>query len=427
MTALLSAYAGLGRLAAPMIAMHLRRRQARGKEHPDRLPERFGTPSKPRPEAPLIWLHAASVGESLSALPLIEALQGRHPNTEFLLTTGTATSAALLSHRASHVLHQFAPVDTPRAVGQFLDHWRPDLGIWIESELWPNLVLDAHRRKIPLALVNARMSEKSARGWGYAPRSAAQLLNAFGLRLCQTNEVAARLADLGADPQRTLVTGDLKASRPVEAPDADALARMRDAIGERPVLLSASTHPGDEEVALAAHQHLAKRLPRLLSIIAPRHPSRGPAIARMAMSAGYQAVLRSDGNEPSGEIYIGDTLGELALWYALAPIALIGGGWDGVGGHNPMEAAQQGCLAVSGPDVAAFRPAYEALSEIGAATLVTRSEAPEAICAAFDADGSLTAQSIAARRAAIPASAPDLRPLNRSIHALGPLLDGALR
>ncbi len=423
-TPLLSLYRAGTRLGAPLIARHLRKRAARGKEDAGRLAERFGRGAMPEDARRTVWIHAASVGEALSALPLIGAVRKAYPDTRMLMTTGTVTSAKLIAERAPDVVHRFAPVDTPHAVAGFLDQWRPDIALWMESELWPNMLQETAAREIPITLINARMSKTSARNWGFARGSAAALLNAFDLRLAQTEEIQQRLLALGADD--VVVTGDLKAARGFDPVDDKALAGMRDVIGARPLWLAASTHPGDELAVLQAHEALALDAPDLLTIIAPRHPERGAEIEAMAAERTLGVTRRAVGGQPTGMIYVADTLGELPLWYSLAPIALIGGGWDKVGGHNPLEAAQRGVAVLSGDDVPAFVDTYARLTDAGAAKMLEkRGDLAPALRNLTEA-GHPNIGARAMGLAGEKSGAPDPEPLDKTLAALSPLLARAL-
>jgi len=354
------------RLAAPLLRWNLRRRVGLGKEEAARLPEREGF-SAMRPKGKLIWLHAASVGESLSILPLIEALAARDPALTLLVTTGTVTSAHLLpqrlpEHLRGRVLHRFAPLDVPQWVGRFLDGWRPDAAGFVESELWPNTLAACAARGVPLALLNARMSDRSARRWGrFAPGFARHLLGHFALIMPRSAEDAARLAALGAP--RLAPPGDLKlAAAPLPA-DPAALAALRAAIGPRPVLFAASTHPGEEEQIIAASAQIRANFPDLLTIIAPRHPERGAAIA--------EAPRRAMGALPgTGPLYIADTMGELGLFYRVASLTFIGGSLVPHGGQNPLEAARLNCPVIFGPNMGNFRDATAGLLAAGGARQV---------------------------------------------------------
>jgi 3-deoxy-D-manno-octulosonic-acid transferase len=345
------AYGGSTRLLAPAVRAWLRWRAERGNEEPARLPERLGTPSLPRPGGRLIWFHAVSVGEALGVLPLIEGVAAQRPRAGLLLTTATVTSARLLGERLPvGVPHQMAPVDLPSAVGRFLDHWRPDAAVFAESELWPNLLAGLRRRSCPALLVNGRLSDHTFRRWRLLPGMAAEMLGGFALVLAQTPREAERFRTLGAPLVE--VAGNLKlAAAPLPA-DPGALARLREALAGRRVWVAASTHPGEEAVVARAHRLLASGLPRLLTILVPRHPERGAEIARLLGRAGLRHARWSRGEPPTGEtaVLLADTLGELGLWYRLAEVAFVGGSLVGYGGHNVLEPARLGCPVVLGPD-----------------------------------------------------------------------------
>jgi 3-deoxy-D-manno-octulosonic-acid transferase len=366
-----------GNAVAPLLPPLLRRRAARGKELRPRLGERLGLTAA-RPPGELIWLHAASVGESLSLLPLLESLVRKRPGLHLLVTTGTVTAAALLKRRlpgpvAARVIHRFAPLDVPRWVERFLNGWRPNAVAIAESELWPNRTYALAARGIPTAMVNARISPRSAALWSrWAPGLARELLGHFALVVAQSADDAARLRALGAPD--TVCWGNLKAAAaplPVEVPE---LARMRALIGSRPVFLAASTHPGEDEVAMEAHRLLAPRLPGLLTIVAPRHPERGPAIMAMAASgaAPLRATRRAEGGLPErdAELYVADTLGEMGLLFRLAGVALVGASLVPKGGHNPLEPARLGCPVLLGPHTLHFREVADDLVEAGGALRV---------------------------------------------------------
>lgn len=368
----LMAYRAALGLAAPLAGPLLKARAREGKEDPLRLRERLGYASARRPAGPLVWLHGASVGESVSLIPLIGALRAERPDLAFLVTSGTRAAAEILARRLpADVLHQYAPVDTPGAVARFLAHWRPGLGLFAESELWPNLILGARRAGARLALVSARMGEKSARAWSARPAAARSMLASFDLALPQDAATAGRLETLGAH-----VAGRLNLKR-VSAPltcDPAELERLRAAIGGRPVVLAASTHAPEEALVAAATAGLA---PDLLTVIAPRHPERGDELWRDL--GGPAAARRStdDAVTPGVRIYLADTLNELGLFMRLAHLVVMGGGFAaGVGGHNPLEAAQLGVGVVSGPLVANHADVYAEMAEAGAAVLVREEELP---------------------------------------------------
>jgi 3-deoxy-D-manno-octulosonic-acid transferase len=367
----LKAYRALTALARPLAPFILRQRQRRGKEEAARLPERMGEPSAPRPAGRLVWLHAASVGETLSILPLIAALAEQRPALSFLLTTGTVTSAALAAQRLPpRTLHQFAPLDVPQFVRSFLDHWRPDLAVLTESEIWPNLILESSARGIPLALINARMTTRSYRRWRRNGGMARPLFSRFALVLAQNETLARRFKTLGATS--AVACGNLKVDTPPLPVDAAELERLKAALADRPILLAAGTHEGEDEIVADAHRRLRGQFPDLCTIIAPRHPERGPAIAGMLAAQGIAAALRTLGEVPGRdrEIYIADTLGELGMLYKLAGLALVGGSLVDRGGHNPIEAVRRGAAVLTGPHWQNFPDAYEALIRRNATTVV---------------------------------------------------------
>lgn len=355
-------------LAAPGLRAMLRRRVGRGKEVEARLPEREGIDPTPRPAGLLIWLHAASVGESQSILPVLSALHAQAPDASILLTTGTVTSAALLAEQLprlglSRVLHRFVPLDVPAWVARFLDHWRPNAAGFVESELWPNLLAGCRARGIPTMLVNARMSARSFRGWQRAPGFARQVVGAFDRVQAQSEADAAHLRLLGA--RHVDAPGNLKLAAPPLRADPGELARLRALIGGRPVWLAASTHPGEEDVAGQVHRALAAAHPGLLTIVAPRHPERGAAVA-----AALGAPRRAAEQDPAAGVWVADTLGELGLLYRLAPLAFVGRSLTGQGGQNPLEPARLGCAVAVGPHTGNFAEAVQMLEAAGALTRV---------------------------------------------------------
>jgi 3-deoxy-D-manno-octulosonic-acid transferase len=366
-----------GMAAGPVLPPLLRRRAVQGKELAARLRERKGFGAA-RPPGPLLWLHAASVGESLSLLPLMDSLVAKQPALHLLVTTGTVSAATLLKRRlpgavAARVIHRFAPLDVPRWINRFLDGWRPDAVAVAESEIWPNRTYALAARGIPAAMVNARISPRSAAQWArWAPGLARDLLGRFALVMAQSEDDAARLRALGASG--AICRGNLKAAAAPLPVDVAELSRMRALLGRRPVFLAASTHPGEDAVVIAAHRSLAPRLPGLLTVIAPRHPQRGAEVA--ALAAPFSATLRSEGGLPEAdtEIYVADTLGEMGLFFRLAAagqgVALIGGSLVPKGGHNPLEPARLGCPVLLGPDTSHFREVADDLLAAGGALRV---------------------------------------------------------
>jgi 3-deoxy-D-manno-octulosonic-acid transferase len=372
----LMAYRLLSRAATPLAPVLLRQRMLRGKEDPGRMSERLGYTTLPRPDGTLIWIHGASVGESLAALPLIETLIGK-PDRRVLLTSGTVSSAQVLRQRLPPgVLHQFAVVDTPAAVTRFLDHWRPQLALFVDSEIWPNALIEAKRRNVLLVLVNGRMSERSFTSWLRARRSARVLMSAYDLCLVQDARTEERLRLLGAT--RVKISGGLKADAPALPADPIALESLQQAINGRPVFLAAQTHPGEEATIFAVHDHLSQTFPELLTIVVPRHPERGAEL--LALSGLRPTARRAAGELPrrNSAIYLADTMGELGLFYRVARLAFIGGSLVPHGGQNPLEPARLGCPVLAGPHTENFSDAYGtvfAMQELG------RVDDASAICA----------------------------------------------
>ncbi len=369
-------YGGAMALAEPLGPVLLRRRASRGKEDPARLGERLGRASAPRPAGPLAWIHAVSVGESLSHLPLVERFRIERPDVSLLVTSSTRTSAELLARRLPEgVIHQFAPIDTPGAVSRFVRHWRPDLGVFIESELWPNLLRTARRKGTKLALVGARISARSASGWMRAPSAVSALLALFDLIYAQDLESRAFV-----EAQGGRVAGQLDLKRLAEPLpcDAAALAVLKRQTQGRRVLLAASTHPGEEVLVADAMAGLA---PEPLLIVVPRHPDRGAEVAAMLGRRGLKVARRSEDGAPAPglDAYVADTLGELGLFYRLADVAVLGGSLiEGLAGHNPLEPARLGTPVISGPHHEAFAEVYGELLD-AEAVLIAKSPAELAV------------------------------------------------
>ena len=360
--------------AEPLSGLLFAQRLKRGRENPERVNERRGIASVARPLGPLVWLHGASVGELTSVLPLISHLHAR--GLSLLVTSGTVTSSQLAEQRLpGGVVHQFVPFDVPAYARRFLEHWKPQLALFVESDLWPNLLQETAARGVPMVLVNARLSERSFRRWQRFPNIIAHMLRRFALALARTSLDAERLSALRAE--RVVITGDLKLDVPAPPADADALAELKQAIGERPLLAASSTHSGEDEQVLFAHCELRGAHPGLLTIIAPRHPERGPQIADVARSMGCAVSLRSQGTLPAAEtdVYIADTLGELGLLYRLAPFVFIGGSLIRHGGQNPIEAAKLGACVLHGPHVWNFAETYAALDMANGAVPIDDAQA----------------------------------------------------
>lgn len=381
-TAAFTLYRWAFRLARPYLRRVMLRRAGTGREEAARLGERWGRTDQPRPPGRLIWIHAASVGETVSVVPLIERLRQDRPETSVLLTTVTTTAARrAVVLLPSGAIHQYLPLDDPGAVRRFFNHWRPAAGILVESEIWPTLIRTAKARGLPLALINGRISSRSARTWSYAAPLFRDLLNCFDVVLAQTPGDAERLSRLADRPVACL--GNLKFAGPPLPVDDTELQRLRQGLQGRPVWLAASTHPGEETAVLTAHRALAPEHPGLLTVIVPRHPDRGGAVAAEAEASGLTVRRRSDGqpegqpgNQPdeTTEVYVADTLGELGLWYRLSPIAFVGGSLVDRGGQNPLEAARLGCALLFGPHGQNNAAAVAGLTRVGALEQVETAE-----------------------------------------------------
>ena len=396
-----AAYRFLTRIGAPAVRRHLRRRAAAGREDSARLDERVGRASLARPAGSLVWYHGASVGELLSFFPLLKILE--RPGTTALVTTGTVTSAELAAKRLPPgVLHQYAPVDVPNAVARFLDHWRPSVAVRVDSELWPNTLDALGARGVPHLLVNGRLSPGARARWARVPGLASRLLGSFDLVLAQSEDDGAAFAALGARDVRVL--GNLKAAAEPLPADPAALAALEQVVAGRPRWLLASSHEGEDALAGAAHRVLAADHSGLLTVIVPRHPARGPAIAAKLAEGGLRTALRSQGAEPAPgtELYVADTLGELSLWYRLCPVSVIGGSLVARGGHNPMEAARLGSAIVLGPHMEHFAAMATALQAAGGAVGTEASGIERAV-------GPLLADDAARARLAAAAEAYALR------------------
>jgi 3-deoxy-D-manno-octulosonic-acid transferase len=349
-------YHYLTRCAAPFLKWHLQRRLKKGKEDPSRISERFGGASFSRPEGDLVWFHAASVGESLAILPLISRLAINFP---ILVTTGTVTSARLMVQRLpSGCFHQYIPLDVPFWVERFLAHWQPRVGVFVESELWPNLLFEAKKRHISLVLINAQMSKKSFQLWRWARPLIRQLLAAFQVIFAQDERSQERYNKLGAIDVRA--SGNLKFAADPPPYSPKELARLREEIGNRPVWAAVSTHPGEEELMVVTAQALKQKFPNLLTILVPRHPERAAKIQEM-LQAPY--VLRTSGEPitPCHDFVLWDTIGEVGLIFRLASISFIGGSLTPNGGHNPIEALLAGSCPIMGPHTKNFETVVEKL------------------------------------------------------------------
>jgi len=368
---MLALYRAATILGAPLILFYLNQRKASGKEDFTRFNERLGLAVAPRPSGALIWAHAASVGESLSMLPLIEKLLADRPNCHLMLTTGTVTSAKLMQERLpERAFHQYIPVDRPAYVRRFLSHWQPDIALWAESEFWPNIITETRAQNIPMVLVNGRVSPKSFAGWQRARGLIHTLLNCFTLCLGQSDNDVDRLNQLGAPRSKNL--GNLKFAVPALPANDQDITKLKSKIGKRPVWLAASTHPGEEEIIARVHQKLKSDHPDLLTVIVPRHPGRGEDIMRALPSLGLQGALRSKDTpiENTTDIYVANTMGELGLFFRLTEIVFMGKSLVPHGGQNPLEALRLDCAVLHGPHMMNFQWMSEQMIKLGCSVQV---------------------------------------------------------
>lgn len=367
--AALSAYRLAGSAVYPFVGGYVRWRAGRGKEDKSRRRERYGKSDIERPDGPLIWVHAASVGETLAVSPLIDRLANLDIN--IVLTTGTVTSARLADERLGDlVIHQYVPLDLKPAVSRFLDHWQPDLAIMAESEIWPMTILELGARRVPQILVNGRLSDRSFASWEKRPHLATALFENFAHVIAQSDEDGDRFMRLGARP--ITVSGNLKVDTPPPPVNSADLRALKGEIGRRPVWAAVSTHDGEEEIAANVHQRLAPRHSGLLTIIVPRHPDRAPALAAAFAARGLKVARRSLGEPvtPETDVLLGDTIGEMGLYLRLTDIAFVGRSLAANGGQNPLEPAMLGAAVLSGRNVENFRESYDRLIKGGGARFV---------------------------------------------------------
>ena len=364
-------YTLIARLLLPLALVRLWWRSRHDADYAPRWVERLGY-GEPIAGAP-IWVHAVSVGETRAAAPLIRALLDEHPDVPLLITTTTLTGAAQVAMLfGDSVIHRFAPFDLPRAVTRFLDRTRPRVAVILETEIWPQLFAALGRRRIPVFLANVRLSERSCRRYRRIPRLIARTLAIPAVIATQSAADAARLRTLGAPAARVHVTGNMKFELSPTAGLREAAQALRLAWGDRPVWVAASTHQGEEETVLSAHRVLREGFPRLLLVLVPRHPERFESVGRLARAGGMAVVSRSAGLAVSEatEVLLGDTMGELMLFFAASDCAFIGGSLVDTGGHNPLEALALGVPVVFGPHMFNFDEIAQLTRQAGAGVQV---------------------------------------------------------
>lgn len=364
----LSSYRWIGSAIYPFVWSYLALRAAKGKEDPARRRERYGYASVPRPQGPLVWFHAASVGETNAVIPLIKEIHRRGINV--VLTTGTTTSARVAAGRlGSTVIHQYVPLDFKPAVNRFLEYWQPDLAIIAESEIWPMTILELGRRHIPQVLVNGRLSDRTFARWKKRPALADALFENLALVIAQSDVDAERFRTLGALP--VMVSGNLKVDTDAPPHDPQALKEYHQQIGTRKTWAAISTFDGEESAAGVVHRALKERT-GLLTIIVPRHPERSDAIEAALTAKGLKVARRTrrDPLTSDVDIFLGDTIGEMGLYLRLTEVAFVGRSLFAEGGQNPLEPAMLGCAVLSGGNVQNFRETYQMLAKNGSAKIV---------------------------------------------------------
>lgn len=367
----LSLYRAATRVGYPLIAAYLAVRKARGKEDLARFGERMGYASVPRPAGKLVWLHGASVGETLSMLPLIDKIRETYPAVNILVTSGTVTSAQLMEKRlAGKAVHQYVPVDCVPQATRFVDHWKPDLALWFESEFWPNLLSVISARKIPLVLLNGRVSDRSLRRWEKMPKFSRQIQSMFVKSFGQTEEDADRLRRIGA--KNTACVGNIKFAAAPLPVDENELSRLRSQIGGRPCWTAGSTHAGEEAQVADVHANVKKDVKGLLTVLAPRHPNRADEIEAMLKRSGLVVARRSRKEDvaPETDVYLADTIGEMGLFYRLGAAAFVGGSLVPFGGQNIIEPARLGKAVLCGKYMMNFREIAARAEQAGALTVV---------------------------------------------------------
>lgn len=358
-TALLHIYSALMRAAQLFLPLYLRRRVRAGKEDPARLSERYGSASRPRPDGPLIWIHGASVGETLMALPIINWMKLQNKAAQVLVTSGTKTSADMLADRLpAGAFHQYLPADTPAYAARFMAHWQPDLCLWLESDLWPHLIAAAQSSGADMVLLNARLSEKSRKSWLKRRQSAKAILSAFDEILIADSATAAALSKiLGQDHA---AFGNLKQAAPPLPASPQEVKRIKDHLGDHNIWCAASTHSGEDTIILKAHQSVLKQCPEARLILAPRHPERADEIAAQIEAAGFGYSRWGAPLGKGGSVYLLDRMGKLGPAFTLSNIVLMGGSLlPHLKGHNPLEPAHMDCQILSGPYVASFQNIYD--------------------------------------------------------------------
>ncbi|MFT7060075.1 MAG: 3-deoxy-D-manno-octulosonic-acid transferase [Pseudorhodobacter sp.] len=404
------AYLALRLCLQPLVPLLLQRRLRQNKEDPLRMGEKLGKATQARPTGQLVWLHAVGLGEVLALRPIILQMQAAAPDLHFLITSTARSSAHVIgANLPPRCQHQFLPLDAPRFVKAFLQHWRPDLAIWSEQDLWPGAIVDCAAAGIPVAYINARISADSYRRRAWLRGLYRDVFARFSLIAAQDEATAAHLLALGSKP--ALVTGSLKPAAEPLAADPDDLADMRKALHGRKVWVAASTHAADEGEVIAAQARLTTIDPAWLLILTPRLPNRTEALCAALDAAGLTHVQRSDGRLPQQDtsVWLADSFGELGLWYRLAQVAFVGASFGGLGGHNPWEALCLSVPVIHGPDTQNFSDDYALLDAKGLAKKIAQGALADAVATtAAEVAGPKADALIASARAALGPLAQDL-------------------
>lgn len=388
-------YSALLLAAWPWVRVRLWWRARREPAYGERISERFGHVPDAVPGG-CVWFHTVSAGETIAAAPLVRELAESFPGLEFLVTTMTPTGSAQVRERLPVKIHHcYAPYDFPWAVRRFYRNVQPRLLVLMETELWPNLIREAKARRVPVLLVNARLSERSARGYARVGALTRDMLETLRWVACQYPDHARRFLALGAPADRVVVHGSVKfdATLPDDHRRRVEALRRRWALDDVPVWIAASTHAGEEAVALSVHRRLVTRFPGVRLILVPRHPARADEVAQLCRRCGLGCARQSrlEAEDPAAEVILGDTMGDLVYLYGLADVAFVGGSLSGTGGHNPIEAALSGVPVVMGPGVQNFAEVVEAFRRAGALTLAAGERELEAVVAGWLADPGLRA------------------------------------
>lgn len=416
-------YVLISYLALPLVALVLLWKGVGNRAYRERFPERFGF-GRSRLERPGIWVHAVSVGEVVAASALVEALLRDYPEYPVVITTVTPTGAQQVRDLfGDRVLHSYAPYDTPGSVRRFFERMRPRLAIIMETELWPNLYAECSARDVPLVLANARISPRSVDRYRRFGRLFREVLAHGVVVAAQSRQDAERFRLLGAEPARTVVTGNLKADLRIPAGLVEAgLAWRRENAGERPIWIAASTHEGEELAALEAHDRVREQVGAALLLLVPRHPDRFDGVADLVARRSANFVRRSSGRPPGGDdpVYLVDTLGELTMFYAAADVAFVGGSLVPIGGHNLLEPAALSVPVVAGPHNFNAEDIARLLYEAGGLEIVPDAAGlGAAVTRLLQDDGLRRERGAAARQAAADSSGA----LQKLLGLLAPLLD----